>query len=462
MSEPGLHPGTSVPPGPATLGSLLTLAWPLIVSRLSQVVVSLADGVMVAHLGASALAATTTGASNAFTLMIFGLGIVYIVSSFTSQLFGRGERVAARRYAWYGLGVALGVQALCVLSIPAWPRVLAWLPYEPEVERLMLDYLTWRLLSGGAVVGIEALANYFGGLGRTRPGMVANLAAMGLNVALNWVLIDGHLGAPALGVVGAALASSLATWAALLGLLAYFLWEGRAFPRPALAGRELGRVLRFGLPNGVNWLFEFLAFAFFVNVVVAGLGTPELAAINAVFLLNSVAFMPAFGLASAGAILVGQAIGAGRKDAVPGLVWLTVRVAGAWQGLAGLAYLLVPGALMLPFARGADAAQVTAVGVRMLLVSAAWQLFDATATTLAEALRAAGDTLFPLVARLVIAWTVFVPGALATVYFWGGREVGATLWLVAYLALLAGALYLRFRTGAWRRVELVEPEVPAP
>jgi multidrug resistance protein, MATE family len=454
LAEPGLH---RAPPGPAALRTLLVLAWPLIVSRLSQVVVSLADGVMVAHLGAPALAATTTGASNAFSLMIFGLGVVYIVSSFTSQLHGRGDAVAARRYAWYGLGGALGAQALCLLSIPAWPQVLAWLPYEPGVKRLMQDYLVWRLISGGAVVGIEALANYFGGLGRTRPGMVANLAAMGLNVVLNWLLIDGHLGAPALGVAGAALASSLATGAAFLGLFAYFLWEGRAFPRPALAIRELGRVLRFGLPNGFNWLFEFLAFVFFVNVVMAGLGTPELAAINSVFLLNSVAFMPAFGLASAGAILVGQAIGAGRKDAVPGLVWLTARAAGAWQGLAGLVYLSLPGVLMAPFAQGADAAQVTAVGVRMLLVSAAWQLFDATATTLAEALRAAGDTLFPLVARLVIAWAVFVPGSLATVYLWGGREVGATLWLVAYLGLLAVALSLRFRAGAWRRVELVEP-----
>ena len=446
------------PPALASpLGGLLRLAWPLIISRLSQVVVSLSDGVMVAHLGAAPLAATTTGATNAFTLLIFPLGVVFIVSSYTSQLHGRGEAVAARRYGWYGLLLALGAEALCLLSIPAWPRVLGWLPYDPEVERQMLDYLSLRLLGGGAAVGIEALANYYGGLGRTRPGMLANLAAMALNVGLNWVLIDGRLGAPALGVSGAALASSLASGAACLGLLAYFLWEGRAFPRPTLRARELGRMLGFGLPAGLNWLFEFLAFVFFINVVVAGLGTPALAAVNAVFLLNSVAFMPAFGLSSAGAILVGQAIGAGQREAVPRLVWLTARVAAAWQGLAGLVYLACPALLMGPFAKGAEAEAVSAAGVRMLLVSAAWQLFDASATALAEALRAAGDTLFPLLARLVIAWVVFVPGSLASVYLWGGREVAATLWLVAYLGLLAGVLYLRFRSGAWRRVVLVEP-----
>lgn len=441
------------------LRELLSLAWPLILSRLSQVVISLADALMVAPLGAAPLAATTTGATNAFTLLIFPLGVVFIVQSFAAQLTGRGECLAARRFAWYGLGVAVLAEALCLLSLPGWAALLPRLPYEPEVERLMQGYLQMRLWSGGAAVGVEALANYYGGLGRTRPGMLANLAAMVLNVPLNWILIYGNLGAPTMGVTGAAIASSLATTLAFVGFLVWFLWEGRALKRPALRRAELARVLRFGLPTGLNWLLEFLAFVFFINVVVAGLGTPELAAMNAVLVLSSVAFMPAFGLASAGAILVGQAIGADERDAVPGLVWLTGKTAALWQGLVGLVYLAFPAVLMLPFAQGASAAQVSAVGVRMLLVSACWQLFDAAATTLAEALRAAGDTLFPMLARLVIAWAVFVPGVLSTVFLLGGREVSATLWLAAYLGLLAGALLWRFQTGAWRRVELVEPRV---
>jgi MATE family multidrug resistance protein len=453
-----VQPGSS-PPAQVSLGTLLALAWPLILSRLSQVVVGLADAAMVAELGAPALAATTTGASNAFTLLIFPLGVVFIVSSFASQLHGRGDPRSARRYAWYGLGVALGAEALCLLSLPAWPGLLSLLPYEPEVERLMAEYLALRLWSGGAAVGIEALANYYGGLGRTRPGMLASVAAMTLNVFLNWVLIYGHLGAPALGVAGAALASSLATGLAFLGFLGWFLLEGRGLPRPRLAWAELARVLRFGLPVGLNWLLEFLAFVFFVNIVVAGLGTPALAAMNSVLVLSSVAFMPAFGLASAGAILVGQAIGSGRQSEVPGLVWLTGKTAATWQGLVGLVYLALPTLLMQPFAKGEHAAEVSAIGVRMLLVSAAWQVFDAAATTLAEALRAAGDTLYPLLARLAVAWAVFVPGALITVNVLGFGDVAATLWLVAYLALLAGVLWWRFRSGAWRRVQLVEPSV---
>jgi MATE family multidrug resistance protein len=322
----------------------------------------------------------------------------------------------------------------------------------------MEDYLAIRLLSGGAVVGLEALGNYYGGLGNTRLPMRASVVAMVLNVGGNWLLIDGNLGAPALGVRGAALASTLSTSAAFLGLLAVFVAGRRSVRAGRLRGAELLRLLRFGIPSGCNWFFEFLAFAFFLNVVVAGLGTTALAALMAVIQVNSVAFLPAFALASAGAILVGQAIGRSRKDDVPGLVGLAFGVAGAWQGLVGLAYLVLPELVLAPFARDpASAGELLAVGRRMLLLSVGWQLFDAAASVLAEALRAAGDTAFTLWARLVIAWAVFAPGSWVSVRVFGGGDVAAVGWLVGYLALLAAVLFLRFRSGAWRQIVLVEP-----
>jgi MATE family multidrug resistance protein len=441
----------------ATLRTLLTLATPIVLSRASQTVVGLSDAIMVAHLGASALAATSTGASNAFSLLIFPMGITFIVSSFSSQLFGRGDLVSARRYGWYGLVVAGLTQVLCFVSIPFFGPVVELLPYEADVKALMTAYLGWRIVSGGAAIGIEALANYYGGLGRTVPGMVVNLVAMGLNVVLNFVLINGLGPVPQLGVVGAALASTLSTAVAFAGFFVFFLREGKGLPAPQLSGAEFGRMLRFGLPSGFNWFFEFLAFIFFVNVVVAGLGTPAVAALNSVIALNSVSFMPSFGVASAGAVLVGQAIGAGRKDDVGHVVKLSAGTAAVWMTFAGLLYLFIPHVLLIPFARGEGGAEVLRFGVRMLMVSAAWQLFDASATTLAECLRAAGDTLYPLVVRLVIAWVVFVPGAWFTVRHFGGGDIGAMLWLVTYIGLLALVLFVRFRSGKWRAMQLIEP-----
>ena len=94
------------------------------------------------------------------------------------------------------------------------------------------------------------------------------------------------------------------------------------------------------------------------------------------------------------------------------------------------------------------------------MISAAWQVFDAIGMTIAESLRGAGATLFPMAARIAIAWLVFVPGSYYSVRSLGWGDVGAIFWLVAYLALLAGAVFLRFQAGSWRRIELVEGAVP--
>jgi multidrug resistance protein, MATE family len=446
----------------STLRSLLGLAWPIVVSRSTQVVVGLGDALMVAGLGEASLAATTTGALDSLSLFILPMGIVFIVSSFSSQLFGKGDLAGARRYGFYGLAVAAATQVLCIAALAVTGPALALFPYDPEVRHLLKGYIDLRLLSGGAVVGMEALGNYYGGLGNTRLPMQINVAAMVLDLFGNWLLIGGNLGAPAMGVNGAALSSTLSTFICFGLLLARFLRDGRATGKivPRLHLRELLRMLRFGIPSGFNWFFEFAAFIVFINVVVAGLGTTALAALMAVLQINSVSFMPAFGLGSAGAILVGQAIGAGAKDEVPRLVRLTFLSAATWQGLVGVAYALLPGPIFSVFARGAsDSDALRAAGGRMLILSAAWQLFDAAVTTLAEALRAAGDTAFTLWARTIIAWGIFTPGAYISVVYLGGGDTAAMLWLVFYLAVLAGFLYWRFRSGAWRRFDLTEPVV---
>ena len=454
-----VEPAASVAPPPVTR-DLLRLAWPIVVSRSTQVVVGLCDALMVAHLGETALAAATTGALNAFSVQILPMGICFIVASFASQLAGRGEPASARRYGWYGLAIAAVTQVVAMAGIAAVPAALGLLDYEPGLHDTMAGYLQVRLLGCGAAIGIEALANYYGGLGNPVLPMRASVLAMALNVALNWLLIDGHLGAPALGVRGAAAASAIASWVAFAALFAVFALVGRR-TRPAagpLRWREFGRMLRFGVPTGFNWFFEFFAFVWFINVVVGSLGTAPLAAFGAVMQLNSVAFMPAFALASAGAILVGQQIGAGRRDRVAGVLARTAGCAATWQAAVSVAYLVVPALLVAPFV-GADesGAVVMAYGVHMLRLSAAWQVFDASAMTLAEALRAAGDTSFTLWARLVIAWAVFVPGSWYTVRVLGGGDIAAMVWIVAYLVLLAGVLLWRFRGGAWQRIELVEP-----
>jgi MATE family multidrug resistance protein len=449
------------PPPSDGASAILKLAWPIVVSRSSQAVIGLADAMMVAHLGEAALAATSAGAFNTYALLILPMGITFIVSSFSSQLTGAGDAAGARKYGYYGLFIALATQLAAIVSVPLVPAALKMLPYSDDLRTLMQGYLEWRLLSGGAAIGVEALSNYYGGLGNTKLPMRVSVLAMTLNVAFCWVLIDGHLGAPALGVRGSAIANLIATMTAFLAFLVVFLRDGRTAPGVfrQLKTSEFMRMLRFGIPSGLNWFFEFFAFNFFINVVVAGLGTTALAAMMAVFQLNSVSFMPAFGLASAGSILVGQALGAKDPDRVPRTVLRTFGLMACWQVAIGCVYLTIPSVVLSLFtSEHVEAAGFLAVGGRILKLSVAWQLFDALSAALSESLRAAGDTAFTLWARMIISWCLFVPGSYVTVRLMHWQDVGAMSWVVFYLAALAFVLLLRFRTGRWRTIALLDRE----
>jgi MATE family multidrug resistance protein len=317
-----------------------------------------------------------------------------------------------------------------------------------------------RMFSVIAIVGIEVLGNWYGGLNNTWMAMVCGVITMVVDLVLNFVLVYGYLGAPEMGVDGAALSTAIASWTGFAFLVVAFWARIGGAPRVKTTGlsrRELWRVVRFGLPNGLNWFLEFAAFQVFVNFVFGGLGDVPVAALNVVIAINSVSFMPAWGIATAGSILAGQAIGRGARDQVWSYVKITLACTMTWMTVIGIGYLLFPDELLSLFDSGDP--ELVSIGVSMLVISALWQVFDAIGLTLSETLRAAGDTAWTAMMRLVLAWLVFMPLSYLVVGVLDGGPIGAMVCLVIYLALLAGALSYRFRSGAWRRIELIEPKL---
>jgi multidrug resistance protein, MATE family len=453
-----------------SLRALLALAIPMVLTRATQSVDTFADTYMVKDLGADAIAATATGGLNAFSAIILFFGTVFIVQSFVAQRVGRGERDLTRRYAFYGLQLALIAQVLALALIPAVDPLVALADYDADVHTQMVSYLDIRLLSVGAAVGVEALGNFYGGLGNTWMQLVASLIQMVINIVWNYIFISGRFGAPAMGVDGAAWSSVVSTWAGF-AFVAIAFWRGwggapKGGKSLGLTLREFGRVVRFGFPNGINWFLEFAAFQMFINIFVSDLGTSAIAAFNVVIAINSVSFMPAFGIASAGAILAGQAIGANAKDRVWPLVKLTLKCTAVWMGVIGLLYLVAPSDLIALFApEDADATMLVETGTLMLIMSAVWQLFDAVGITIAETLRAAGDTTWTAKARIILAWLVFMPASYIALTRMDGGAAAAMICLAGYIAVLGVALALRFRGGKWKSIEMIEPDLvadPAP
>jgi multidrug resistance protein, MATE family len=446
------------------LRTLLSLAWPIILARSTQAAIGFTDALFVAPLGEVALAATTTGALNSFAMIILPMGVVFILQSFSAQLRGRGELLRVRDFAIYGLMLALLAGVIAALAIPFVPNVLGLLEVEPEVLSLMSSYVSIRLWSVGPAVGMEALGNWYGGLGNTRAAMVASVVAMVANVIGTYALVLPHFGLPGYGVEGAAWASVVASWLGFF-VIAWGFIRGRGFelPKAKLNPRwnELWRVIRFGLPNGVNWFLEFSAFTIFVNFIVGHYGTTVLTAFNVVLQINSIAFMPAFGLSSAGAILVGETIGARKLDAVWPIVRLTGVTAACWMLTVGLLYSLFPEFCIGLFAADhEDSHALVKAGSSLLILSAFWQLFDALVLTFSEALRAAGDTTWCMLARIIVAWLVFTPAAWLLVRVWGGDITTMMLSLIGYIVLLALTFGWRFASQRWQKIDLVgEPSV---
>lgn len=447
----------------APLRALLVLAMPMVLARATQSVMTFADALLVEHLGTDAIAASATGGFNVFLFVVLPMGLVFIVQSFVAQLVGRGDRDDTPRFAWYGIFIAVIAGLLALVAIPIIDPGLGLLEFSPAVREQMSSYMMIRLFGVTAIVGVEALSNWYGGLNNTWMSLIVSVVSMAVDLFLNWVLIFGKLGAPEMGVDGAALSSTIGSWVGFLVLLIAFWrrWGGapRGHAKLGLKLAELRRVLRFGLPNGLNWFLEFAAFQMFINIVFGGLGDDLLAAFNIVIAINSLAFMPAFGLASAGAILAGQAIGRGERESVWPQVKLTLWCTMSWMGLIGLLYLIAPARLMGLFDSDHRSTALVTVGATMLVLSAAWQLFDAIGITLSETLRSAGDTFWTATARLVLAWLVFMPSALFVVEVLDGGALGAMACLIGYLALLATAFAIRFRSGAWRKIELIEPKL---
>jgi MATE family multidrug resistance protein len=334
----------------------------------------------------------------------------------------------------------------------------------------MATFMAVRLLSVGPVVANEALGNWYGGLGNTRIAMITGVITMVANVALNYLLIEPRFGLPGWGVVGAGMASVLASTLGFLVTLVMFLRRFGVEPAVRVAGAapresslrtsELLRVLRFGLPNGVNWFLEFAAFVLFIDIVVAHLGTTAVAAFNVVLQINGISFMPAFGVASAGAILVAERVGRSEHAEVPAIVKLTAKAACAWMGFVAVFYLVAPErflGLFLP--PGETAGPLVTVGTTMLMISTIWQLFDGVGMAIAEALRAAGDTTWCMFARIVLAWFVFTPLAYVAVMVMHGGIVTVMTATVIYTILIAVLMAFRFRTGKWRSIQLIEPQL---
>ena len=424
----------------------LALALPIVIGQVSQMLMGVTDSVMIGHAGTVPLAASSFGGNLFGIFYVLGIGLMLPVAIFVSRARGANRSAECGEYLRHGLALALGFGLAEHVLLAILGTQLHWFGQPPEVLAVVNPFFQLIGASITPVLVYLALRQFAEAMGRPWVPMLIMLGGVGLNAFLNWVLIYGHLGAPALGLTGAGLSTLLSR---TLGAVVIFVWiERDPQLRAALPARwlapfsraRLREMLQLGLPSAGMLLFE--AGAFGASAVMMGwLGAAPLAAHQIAISCATTTFMFLLGLSIATGMRLGTAAGANQPERYR-------PITGTALALGGLCALVFMGVYLFAghkisgwFVRDAE---VVALATRLLVVAALFQFFDGAQVVAAASLRSLADVRLPAVITFVAYWVIAIPGGYLFGVHGSFGAVGIWAALAAGLAFAAVMLGLRF------------------
>lgn len=451
------------------LGEVLRLSLPASLSMLNRTIAHFVDGVMVAQLGPSVISGSAIGGLVAFIPESFSIGALGVVNTYVSQNLGANRLERCSQYAWAGLMVAAMFSLfMCPLVLVARP-LFAAIGYTLDVQPSAVLYFRYMILSVPIGMSIRVLEAFFYGV--RRPGIIysASLIANICNVAGNYVLIFGHLGFPAMGLQGAAIAT-VSSWGLQLLILAVAFLSPTMHRRfatrsiRAVQMRQCFEILHIGWPAGMSFFIDLLTWGFFTTRLIWRFGAEHLTASTAAMRYMMLSFLPAVGVGIAATTLVGRYIGQGRHDLARKRAHTALGIAMVYMGTCALCFLLFRHPMIRLFvnvspqaaATGIDAERIVHIGGQILICGALFQIFDSMAVVFFGALRGAGDTRWPMVITAVSSLGILVGGGLLMVT-WAPelKSLGPYLAATVHVCVLGLLMRWRFRSGAWRKIDLL-------
>jgi putative MATE family efflux protein len=448
----------------AELGALLGLAGPLVGANLLQMAIAAVDVIFVARLGPVDLAAATL-AVFAFNLLMYAIiGLTSAAAPLIAAEIGRRSHAVREVRRSFRMALWVGaVAAVPMLLILAHGETLLLAAgQDAEVARRAGSFLDVILIALplGAFAGV--MRTTAAALGRPGWAFVVTAAALAVDIVANWALVFGHLGAPALGLVGSALASVLAIALMALAYVAIFFLDPR-LRRYRLFGRwwrtewpRFREVVRIGLPIMLTWIAEGSLFGG-AAILMGLIGVNEVAAHAVALNIAAVAFQFPFGIAQAATIRVGLAFGAGDRAwiAQAGRVALTVGI-GVMAVTAAIMWV-APHPLIAAYIDPAlpQNAAVAALALRFLAVAAVFQLVDGAQAVAAGVLRGLQDTRVPMIVAASGYWIGGFGTAILLGFYTPLAGVGIWWGLAAGLAIVS--VLLLWRWQARDRLGLTAP-----
>jgi MATE family multidrug resistance protein len=450
----------ATPPG--SLRELLRLAWPFVLSNSIWMAQIILDRVLLSRSSLASLAAGFASVMLFWAFLSLFQFTTNYATTFVAQYSGAGQPERVGPVVWQATWFALVVGLLFQLLQPLAGSIVGLGGHNAELQELEVAYFRCLCLSALPTLLCAALTSFFAGRGDSRTVLLINVLGLGVNGVAAAVLIFGLWGLPALGIVGAGLATVLGTstsaGVALLLMLrrhhrhAWATASGWRFD-----GELFRRLLRYGLPNGIFAALDTLGWTVFLQLL-GRLGEVDLAVTSIAFTLNLLVLFPMLGIGQAVEVLVGQRLGEDRPDLAERSTWHGLRAALTIT-LAGVAaFVLLPETLAGLFHGGHDDlwdSIRTRVPILLRFV-ALYSFFDTMNVVFSNALRGAGDTLFVTCAALGLSWPIMVLPTWAAVQH-GWSLYWAWTFASAYIMLLAGTFWFRFRQGKWRGMRVIEP-----
>ncbi|HZQ70522.1 MAG TPA: MATE family efflux transporter [Terriglobales bacterium] len=424
----------------------LRLALPLVFAEIGWMSMGVVDTIMVGRLPNSAVAigATGLGQSLYHSVAIFGAGLLLGMDTFVAQAHGRDDIRDARHSLVNGFFLALVLTPVLMLLVSFWPMLMRRFGVSPELiepMRPFLSALNWGTLPLLAYFGLR---RYLQAVHVVHPIMFALISANIVNLVGDWALIYGHLGFPAMGITGSGWSTCAARIYMALVMLGTVVWvESKRgltewMEEIRIDFRRVWALLVLGMPAATQILLEIGAFSG-ATALCAKLGPVPLSGHEIALNCAAFTFMVPLGISSAAAVRVGHQLGRGdpRKAHLAG--WSAILLGAGFMACMGLVFVAVPKPIARMFSPDAE---VIRVGARLLLVAAAFQLFDGVQTVATGALRGSGDTHTPMFANLVAYWLIGLPVGYLLCFRFGWGALGVWAGLCIGLVIIGSALLL--------------------
>ncbi len=437
----------------AELGPMLALAWPVILAEIGWVLMGIVDTFMVSGLGPEAIGAVGIGSMLFMTLAIFGMGLLLGLDTLVSQAFGAGRLDECHRWLMHGVFLSLMVAPPLMILGELGIGALSLWGFAPDVLRLTVPYLRILIWSLPPLLVYASCRRYLQAMAMVKPITFALITANVINAVANWLLIFGHAGLPAMGTRGSAVAtlvSRIYLAAVLAATIAYYDIRHRLQLRRvpwSLEWRRVRELVRLGLPAASQVTLELGVFSA-ASALAGKLDAVALAAHQIVLNFASLTFMVPLGMASAGAVRVGHAIGRRDAEGAARSGWTALALGAAFMSSASVVFLLFPASLLHIFSSDGG---VVSTGIALLAVAAAFQPFDGLQGVATGVLRGVGDTRAPMLVNLVAHWFFGLPLGYALCFWARWGVIG--LWVgLACSLILVGLVLLRIWT---RHVDLL-------